>query len=353
MPADKKKAQKSLPPKPSTFSDEQWEVAHSAAKLLELLAAPDKASHSASSKSGDKPVASKPSAALWLCHLLGSSSDACEDAFKGGAVEICSKIISSQSCDAAVLASVLSALSQLANPATGPQAPQVREAIISVRPAVVPALLNLLEQASGSHSSSTGTAHHSSTSAVAAALGLLAILASAPDTRLRVTKLVAGWNMKPLVAALASQQALPLEGGRNAWAEAAAILETICAPAASQAATADSASESKKGGKKGAKGDAEGGKKEAAAPVGDSVDPTLTDAVQQAVLAAEGTMGLLELCAAVASPAAARVSAVAALQHLMAAHGREQCVKAEFAAARGVHIMLKLMMSTTLPLPAR
>lgn len=356
MPAEKKKAQKSLPPKPSTFSDEQWALAHSASKLLEVLAAPERAAHSASSKTGEKPLASKPSAALWLCQLLGSSSDASEEAFKAGAVEICAKLTTTHSSDHAILASLLGALTHMASPSAGAIASQVREAFMTVRPAVVPALLGQLEQfsVSSSISSSNPTvqAHHSSTSSVAAALGLLAVLASSPDTRLRVTKLMAGWTMKPLVAALISQKALPLEGGRHAVTNAAAILETICAPAATPTAAADT-SGSKKGGKKGSK-DSEGSKKEATAvPVGDPIDPTLTAAVQQGVLAADGITALMKLCAAVGAPASARASAAAALQHLMTAHGREEHVKAEFVIAGGIPTMLKLMVSTTLPLPTR
>lgn len=40
----KKASAKSLPPKPSTLSDEQWELAHTPVKLIELIATPERSS---------------------------------------------------------------------------------------------------------------------------------------------------------------------------------------------------------------------------------------------------------------------------------------------------------------------
>lgn len=363
-----------LPPKPSTVTEEQWVLAHSAAKLVELLAAPDSnRGASAGSKAAEhgKSSASKQTAALWLWQLVSTSPDAREEAFKAGAVEVCAKLIgghgsssassaasthnhsrsSAGSADAhqALLAYSLATLTQLAAPSSA-----VREALMTARPLVLPALLSHLAEAS-------------STSLIAAAIGLLAVLAGCPDTHSRVKKLLASWDKAPLVAALTSEHSLPLVGGRHAAADAAAVLQAVCSPmpppglATAAAGEAGSNVSSKDGGGKaegsGGKESSSSGKGSAtatgAAASGDAAaDATLTVAVQEGVLAAGGLQGLLKACKA-GNPVAARSAAVSAACHLMAAHGRKPQVKDEFRAAGGVTTVLQLLPAQQLPLQVR
>jgi hypothetical protein len=362
MPAkESKKKGPTLPLKPSTVSEYQWALAHSATKLLELLAAPDSSrGSSAASKAGDnssKPLATKQTAALWLWQLVSASADAREEAVKAGAVEICTKIAASHGCSSeahqVLVAYCLNTLMQLAAPSAGAQSSAaVREQLLTARPLVLPALLGHLAAAN-------------STSLTAAAVGLLAVLACSPDTHSRVKKLMAAWDKSPLISALVMQHSLPLVGGRHAAADAAAVLQAICRPNLLQQPAA-AAAEDRKGGKEGKDGkEGAAGSKESSGSKGSSTaatgggsadaaaDASLTAAVQQSVLSADGLAALLQVCRKVGSPAAARSEAAAAAAHLMSAHGRQQQVKEDFKQQQGLPTMMQLMSAQQLPTPAK
>jgi hypothetical protein len=85
-------------------------------------------------------------------------------------------------------------------------------------------------------------------------------------------------------------QELPLEGGRNASASAAAILQTVCAPIPAAAAGAAAGASSKESEA------STGSSLAAAAASAGGADATLTAAVQQKVLAAGGLQALLMVC---------------------------------------------------------
>jgi hypothetical protein len=135
-----RKKGKPLPPKPENLSDEQWQLANNVPQLLEVLAAG--ALHP---RDAPPPLATKAQAALWLSSLAGSDAARRDEAFKAGAIELCARLASTASADAAVAAAALSVLAAVCR-----GSPQAREAVLAARP---PVLASAHAALSGTHSS--------------------------------------------------------------------------------------------------------------------------------------------------------------------------------------------------------